>query len=669
MNMPIMGANGRTVRAAAELLLKLSAAFCLLSLSHGWGQDPPAAGKDVLLDLVVRDKKSQQVTNLEPTELEVYDDGVRREITSFRRVEGGDTRLVTLVYNHLDLESRGLGRKASLDFLKNEFPANVFLSVLVLDDGVRVLQAFTRDRNLIMNAVERANSGTSAEIFADSERIETELNRGSVGNPMAQIILNTLQNARGSRGAIPELIGIVSQQYRVPGRKSILFFSNGFGLPPGMEDAWKTLISTANRFNVAFYPIDSHGISTTNENSQSISEMKDAAAASQLDTLTHGNNTITPTIAKSQDIPIGSGKAKEVQTLAALAQSTGGFLIANDFRNDLRRVSEDIANYYQLTYNPEIDRYDGSFRKIEVRSTRPNLRIQSRAGYLAVPVSAGKQDAVPAFELPLVQALAASPLPRSFEFQSTVLHFIGHGQTPVGSIVLDVPIGNLTLSEPKPGMPYEGGLAYIALIRSAGGEMVRRFRGQTPISAAPEQLDALKDSHFLYHESFDLSPGRYTLETSVSDRNGDRISARRSSFLIPAPQTRLAMSSVSIVRGVRGTNEGATTFDPFLVRGKSVTPALSPQMQKASAEALSFYFVVYPDKIDAETPKLIMKFMRDGVPFSEGSSDLGGPDDNGRIQYIATAKTAKMPPGNYQVEFFVSQGSQTAHEFIWFSLQ
>ncbi|MGA3079595.1 MAG: hypothetical protein ABSG56_38715, partial [Bryobacteraceae bacterium] len=44
--------------------------------------------QEVLLDVVVRDKKGQRVTNLEPGELEVTDNGVVRKIVSFRLVEG-----------------------------------------------------------------------------------------------------------------------------------------------------------------------------------------------------------------------------------------------------------------------------------------------------------------------------------------------------------------------------------------------------------------------------------------------------------------------------------------------------------------------------------------------------------------------------------------------------
>ena len=696
-----------------------------------------SGAQEVLLDVVVRDKKGQRVTDLKPSDLEVFDNGVQRQPTSFRLIQGGSSaitpqettslgiapvplarqkhvnplaqvRLVTLIFNRLDLNSRTLSRQAGLDLLKNEFPENVFMSVLVLDDGVHALQAFTNDRTLLKKAVEHATSGAYTEFISDSKRIEDEMKqelgpatagesvgeqvqgmsdatggsggKGPTGDPagaaMAQMMLNMLLTTRSSelaqtgRTAIWGLINIVSQQYALPGRKSILFFSPGFGIPQGMEEPWKVLISTANRFNVTFYAIDSRGLSTTNLNDDSVGQLRDAASASRAN-LRKGNGTVTPAMAKAVDTAIESGKANTQNTLAELAESTGGFLIANtnDFRNDLRRVSEDIETYYQVTYNPQIQKYDGSFRKVEVRSPRANLRLQSRAGYFALPATPGAGGVIVSpFELPLMQALNAKPFPRDFSFQSAGLHFRDNDNEPECSIVLDVPLGNLTITQPKPGMPYEGGLAYVALVRNAKGEVLQKFRGEAPLSTQQDQLEALKESHFLSHEHFDVPPGRYTLETAVSDKNGDKISVRKSSFVVPPAASSLEMSSVSIVRNLRDKSANTSTQDPFLMQTKLVTPTISPLMKKASTQALSFYFVVYPDKSSATKPKLTMQFSRDGVPLFGGSPELSEPDASGHIQYVATAPADKLEPGNYQVQFFVTQGSETARESVTFSL-
>jgi VWFA-related protein len=662
-------------------------AIFLMSLSVCPGQthssDARASGptsatkpvaQEISMDVVVRDKKGQRVTNLEPSDLLIYENGARCRITSLRPIEGGDSpRLITLIYSGLNLESRSIARKASLDLVQHELPRNVFLAVLVLDSGLRAIQAFTNDGKLLRKAIEHVISGTTAEFVTDSKRVEAELKQQTVGGgaraAMAQMMLNTLRSAQPGQRAVSELVNVVRQQYSVSGRKSILFIAPGFGVLAGVEDPWKTLISTANRFNVSFYTLDSRGLTTVNPNDQLVSELEDAASASRINRLSHGNNQVTPELAKAQDLDVENGNKSGRAMLAELAVSTGGFLIAstNDSRDDFRKLIEDVESHYEVTYNPEIGKFDGSFRKSEVRSIRPNLRIQARAGYFALPASAGKEGLISLSEVPLVQALQTDPLPREFEFQSAVMRF-GNGDTRQCSVVLDVPLGNLTLTEPKPDNPIQGGLAYLMRVRDSSSNVVQSFRGEIPVSTDRRQAGTLREGHFVYHDFLVLSPGLYNLETAVGDKNGNRLSARRSVFVVPAAQRGLAMSSVSIVRAVRDKNEDTSAQDPFLVQGKLVTPDVSWQIKKAST-GVSFYFVVYRGGDNAAKPKLTMTFMRDGESVLSGSSDLGAFDENGRIQYIATAKTESMGPGNYQVRLVVSQGSESIQEFVSFSLE
>src|ERR1035438_10538717 len=43
---------------------------------------------EIALDLVVRDKKGRQVKNIKPGDVEIYEDGVRQQLLSFRMVPG-----------------------------------------------------------------------------------------------------------------------------------------------------------------------------------------------------------------------------------------------------------------------------------------------------------------------------------------------------------------------------------------------------------------------------------------------------------------------------------------------------------------------------------------------------------------------------------------------------
>jgi hypothetical protein len=190
-----------------------------------------------------------------------------------------------------------------------------------------------------------------------------------------------------------------------------------------------------------------------------------------------------------------------------------------------------------------------------------------------------------------------------------------------------------------------------------------------PLAANPAQLAAFKESHFVYHEHLALRPGRYTLETAVSDKVGGRTSARKSVFVIPPEGPELGISSVAMIRSIREKNENTSGQDPFLISGKLVTPAISPSFDKSVTDRLSFYLVIYPDKAESRKVQLSMQFSKDGEPLGAGSPLLPEPDADGRIQYIAIAPADKLEPGNYQVVFLVTQGDAVARESATFTLQ
>src|SRR5580692_6352877 len=145
---------------------------------------PPATNiktnvDEVLLDLVVRDKKGKPITDLKPEEITVTDNGAKQTILSFRQVRGSEAisstgaatpldpmrqvRLVTLAFEPLPApDQRKLARTAALDLVKGDQGINVFYSVVVIDTRLLVLQKFTNDRAALTKAIERATEGVSA---------------------------------------------------------------------------------------------------------------------------------------------------------------------------------------------------------------------------------------------------------------------------------------------------------------------------------------------------------------------------------------------------------------------------------------------------------------------------------------------------------------------------
>src|SRR5207245_1462430 len=395
-----------------------------------------------------------------------------------------------------------------------------------------------------------------------------------------KMVLQMLESQQSSglkeagRVNIYALLDAVKEQYRLPGRKTILYFrEGGFVIPQGMEEPFKSVISIANRSNVSFYAVDARGLTTGNVNSGATSALNRAARSSQDQMANDGSQAIRPDQAKIFDTGIESTRANTQNTLANLAESTGGMLIANtnDLGTPLHKLAEDIQTYYEIGYTPEIKSYDGSFRKIAIKMNSSDLHVQSRSGYIALPPAlAGQGSVLRAYEVPLLTALSSQALHQTFAYQSMPMHFRGALNQSVCVLVLDVPLANLTFQK-KSADQTEGRLSYVALVKNGSGEVIKKFGNDIPMHIPNAERDALASGHFIYTEHFDLPPGRYTVETAMLDGEGNRVSARKNSLIMPAPSSGLSLSSVSVVRNLKEKDAATDQADPLLIGGRLVS--------------------------------------------------------------------------------------------------
>jgi VWFA-related protein len=692
--------------------------------------------EEVVLDVIVRDKHGKAVTDMTPQDFEITDNGEKHDVKSFRLVQGAEAiaapagaaagqrtqldplrqiRLVTLIYQGLDLTGRKMARDASLDLLKSDLPQNVYMAVMVIDHQLEALQRFTNDRELLKTAIMRATGGDNTNFVGDTERVQAELQQilgpnpggqslqqqvntaqdaangapsGSSTSPgsvmtsqvnalTAQMMLQMLQGQQGmamidwGRSSIYALLSAVKEQYRLPGRKTIIYFTPGFSIPQGMEQAFKNVISIANRSNVSFYSIDTRGVGAGGNKGAS-DMLNSAADSSRHQAQSTGYEAVSRDEATVFDTAIESSRANTQVTLAELSQSTGGFLISNsnDLKVPLRRLNEDIETYYEISYAPGIKKYDGSFRKVLVKTARADLKIQSRSGYFALPPSmVGNGKVIAGYEVPLLKAFETSPLPKAFAYHAYGMHFRGLQGQSVGEIVVDVPLSSFKLQENKATGTFDGSFSYLAVVKDGSGEVAKKFGNEIPLKVAADKMSALSQSHFIYTERVDLPEGSYSLETAVMDQQSETISADKRGLLVPQSEGKLGMSSVVVVRSMKDKDANTTPTDPWLMNNKVVSPTLEPVVKKAKTPTLPFYLVVYPNKQQALKPELTMEFTKDGQFLGSGPAPLNPPDSDGRIQYIAQVPVEQLPSGNYSVRFVVKQGSETASENVTFTLE
>jgi VWFA-related protein len=158
----------------------------------------------------------------------------------------------------------------------------------------------------------------------------------------------TLQNLRT----------VVSGLGRIPGRKTVVFITEGFYVEES-RGVLQKIAAEAARAGAAIYSIDGRGnINRMSANVDAVSRERGRSIA--FDTGDDGPNILTA--------------------------GTGGFMIQgiDDMSRAFGRIVKDTSTYYVIGYQPANNVMDGNFRKIEVKSKGAGHKVRARKGYAAV---------------------------------------------------------------------------------------------------------------------------------------------------------------------------------------------------------------------------------------------------------------------------------------------
>jgi VWFA-related protein len=665
---------------------------------------------EVLLDMIVRDKKGKPVTDLKAADLTVFDNGAKQTLTSFRLVSGSDAlsssgaktaldplrqiRVVTLAFEAMtEADQRKLARSAALDLIKGDQGTNVFYSVVVISTQLFVLQSFTNDKVLLAKAIERATGGITGGGFAsESDTILAELKRNlgpqsgsdqpgdqiaaasqvasqpitnggdALQAKLASVMLDMLRMdaavaAQGGRLTLSALRALVDGQRTIPGRKSVVYFTWGMYLTPELDAPFHNLMSTANRDNVTFYNVDTRGVMTAAQNSGARGQLNGAARASA-STATKLSGAVTKDEVMASDNAEVSGRANVQESLRTLAESTGGFLISdsNDLRLPLRKVNEEISSYYEVSFQPGIQNYDGSFRKLAVTANRKDLVIHARNGYFALAPEARAGGLQP-FEVPLLKLLSDGQASQDVKFRAGAVLLQPKAEGTAISVLVEVPMHEL---QPK-SEPFKGSLevhcSLAALVKDASGQVVHKLTRDRAFQVTAEQL---KLGNFIDKMTVTLPPGKYTLESAVMDRESGKSGTQKSEFTVEAKAAGVGISSLTPVRSYTPDAKGMEANDPFQFQGGSITPTMDMTIKNGPNAVLRLFFTVYPDAAVAGAPGVEVEFLQGGKSLTKVPMQLPAADFQGRIPYVMTIPAQAIPVGVYEVRATARQGTTSA---------
>jgi VWFA-related protein len=326
--------------------------------------------------------------------------------------------VTAILFDRLSPESRALARRAALAYVATLTPPNDYAGVFLADLSLRTFQPFTNEREKLARGIDvvstTAPGNTALAAEPESKRVYgldpnlsptagAESAGGGFGSiaerehrlkeikdfSEAMMLRMELRMREGYQRFVAELDGqwslaglraVVSGFSELPGRKSILYFTEKLPITDRMKPKFDALIGEANRANITVYPVDAVGLRVHSAESE-LKRNIDVAAAKALGDEEREKGAWTKDLESQNDLL----NSRTGAVLGRLAKDTGGFLLenTNDLGAGVARMRQERTTYYLLTYQPTNAALDGKFRKISVKVKRAKVTVRARPGYLA----------------------------------------------------------------------------------------------------------------------------------------------------------------------------------------------------------------------------------------------------------------------------------------------
>ena len=670
----------------------------------------------VQFDAVVTDKKGQLITDLRPEDFEVFVGGKRQEITNFSYVsaETGTVtsappaaktadksappvpparlrpsqvrRTIALVVDDLGTswESTAHVRQALKKFVDEQMQAGDLVAIMRTSAGMGALQQFTSDKAMLYRAIERVRwypsgrSGVSAfgpiqaDPFANSGIPEPSGGR-STDNATAEAELDEFRADLFSVGTLGALNFIVRGMSELPGRKSVVMFSDGFKIMSRRDntlsnrviDSLRRLADLANRASVVVYTVDARGLPvlgfTAEDNLSGRSTQQLADLRSQ----------------RSNDyFDTQSG-------LQMLAAETGGLFLhdTNDLGGAVRRVLDDQKGYYLIGYRPDASLFETvkgrrQFNSYQVKVKRPGLHVRYRSGFMGIT----DEEAKPVRRTRSEQLIGAlsSPL-ASGDLRLRLTSLFGGDSAGNGYVtsLVHVDMSDVKFNEEADGW-QKAVIDVFALTFGEEGQVIDQVNRTETVRARGEALDIIRQDGLVYTMRVPVKkPGAYQLRIAVRDASTEKLGAANQFIDVPnLKKNRLALSGI-IMQSTNFASTAAAAED------KPQDSSGSPAVRRFRlGEELDYYFNIYNARLDAATsrPQLQtqMRLFREGkevyvgtpTPYEVGKqqADMKILASGARIRL-----NSGLQPGDYVLQVIVTDllapaKERTASQWIDFEV-
>lgn len=474
------------------------------------------------VDVIVTGRDGKPVTGLTREDFELYEDGVKKDISNFLEIRGGPTasltplaegektieaqedirrRDITIFIDNVALHP--LRRNVILPHLRTFLAENVrpgdSVSIIVSGSALKVVLEPTSDRAAMEAAVEGLAAHTT---LGGGEMLRDDFYRAIAllirayqdrGEPppwsmaIGEARMYAMRLTHDVQRRVEALKAVLASRRGVDGRKILVYLTEALPQNPAeaeflyldsirevfggvnstaMSDAREfempsiipDIVGAANSAGVTLYPIDAAGKDSGMTN-------RDAASSLRL---------TTPLM---------------MQTLRALAADTGGVALegSSNWKLAFDTISNDLETYYSLGYRSDGPRQD-RMKNIQVKLKNKRFNVRTRKAVIERSITSEMHDAVaanlfrPARDNDLsIQAVAADPRPKDAE--SVII-----------PVTITIPIEKLTLL--PEGTDLAGRFSIYAAFLRKDGAVSKVAQAPQAFKFPAESLKRRKDLTF-----------------------------------------------------------------------------------------------------------------------------------------------------------------------------
>jgi len=604
--------------------------------------------------------------------------------------------VLALVFDRLSPVARRTACDAALEWVKRPAVRGRAVGVFRIDQGLEQLLSFTDDRGLVFQALDDVVNAvpTAFSSREDRERMRTlrqqialiegrvtsaagplsaadssvpmvapdtwrrsgpakEVARRQLSTELAMLqALESLERDQQGLATTNGLLALVSGLKTLPGRKAVVFFSEGLALPDRVVGTLSEVISEANRGGVSFYAADAAGLRTksaADEMRRELTATSDAIqAATESDSSLGARSGMTRLLERNED----ALRLDPASGLGALARETGGFLIrdTNDISGGLGRVEEELGAYYLLSYSPKNEAWDGRYRRIEVRPRRSGVTVQARRGYYAVRTPT--PTPVLEHEAPALARLETAPRSRDLPVRARALQFPVEDGDSVLAIAAELPGGAPSL---RPGEADEllQDFTVMALVRDASGRVVHKSSRRYALAWPKGKADEVRRGRILFERDALLPPGRYTVEVVAFDAQAGTSGVDRVAVATPAAAGGARRLSSLVLVG-HAERSALGSAGPLQYQGLLLYPTFGEAVSVGAGKPLAFLFTLRPG--DRPLPEARVELLSGNAVVRGADVPLPPSDATGQLRVVSGLPIEGVAAGAYTLRLTLSDG-------------